>query len=277
VLSNNASQRVGSPGAPKHGKGLLAGLVRCARCGRKLRVTYAGTPRLVRYVCDRAQVNSGVGTCIAFGGTAVDDAVSRELVRVLAPAVIEAATRAAEELGQERQGEFEALRLEVEAARYEAARAQRQYDAVDPENRLVAGELEARWNKALEKARQLQERLDEERSRRPASGPPDPAILRALAEDFDRVWNIEPTNIRLKKRIVRTLIEEIIVDVSPEGSVIELVIHWKGGVHTQLHVKRRRRGPAPAGHLSGHRGRDWRARKGVHGRAHRPGNESKWL
>ena len=242
VLSNNASQRVGSPGAPKHGKGLLAGLVRCARCGRKLRVTYAGTPRLVRYVCDRAQVNSGVGTCIAFGGTAVDDAVSRELVRVLAPAVIEAATRAAEELGQERQGEFEALRLEVEAARYEAARAQRQYDTVDPENRLVAGELEARWNKALEKARQLQERLDEERSRRPASGPPDPAILRALAEDFDRVWNIEPTNIRLKKRIVRTLIEEIIVDVSPEGSVIELVIHWKGGVHTQLHVKRRRRG-----------------------------------
>jgi len=156
--------------------------------------------------------------------------------------VIEAATRAAEELGQERQGEFEALRLEVEAARYEAARAQRQYDTVDPENRLVAGELEARWNKALEKARQLQERLDEERSRRPASGPPDPAILRALAEDFDRVWNIEPTNIRLKKRIVRTLIEEIIVDVSPEGSVIELVIHWKGGVHTQLHVKRRRRG-----------------------------------
>jgi hypothetical protein len=242
VLSKNAMQRGGSPGAPKQGKGLLAGLLRCARCGRKLRVNYTGSPRLVRYVCDQAQVNSGTGTCIAFGGTAVDDAASRELVRVIAPAAIEASARAAEELGQEWQGEFEALRLELEAARFEAARARRQYDAVDPENRLVAGELESRWNKALEKTIRLQERLEEERSRRPTSGPPDPAILHTLGKDLDRVWNMEPANIRLKKRIARTLIEEIIVDLSPQGSVIELVIHWKGGVHTQVHVTRRRRG-----------------------------------
>lgn len=242
MLSNNVSQGGGSAGAPKHGKGLLVGLVRCARCGRKLRVTYAGSPRLVRYVCDRAQVNSGVGTCIAFGGTAVDHAVARELVRVLAPAAIEAAARAAEELGEEWQGEFEAMRLELEAARFETARAQRQYNAVDPENRLVAGELEARWNKALEKSRRLEEHLEKEKSRRPASGPPDLAMLRTLAEDLDRVWNLEPANISLKKRIVRTLIEEIIVDLTPEGSGIQLVIHWKGGVHTRLHVARRRRG-----------------------------------
>jgi hypothetical protein len=183
VLSKNAMQRGGSPGAPKQGKGLLAGLLRCARCGRKLRVNYTGSPRLVRYVCDQAQVNSGTGTCIAFGGTAVDDAASRELVRVIAPAAIEASARAAEELGQEWQGEFEALRLELEAARFEAARARRQYDAVDPENRLVAGELESRWNKALEKTIRLQERLEEERSRRPTSGPPDPAIQHTLSKD----------------------------------------------------------------------------------------------
>jgi hypothetical protein len=168
--------------------------------------------------------------------------VSRELLRVLAPAAIQAAAQAAQELGQEWQGEFEAMRLELEAARFEAARAQRQYDAVDPQNRLVAGELEARWNKALENARRLQERLEGERSRRPTSGPPDLAILRTLAEDLDRVWNLEPANIRLKKRIARMLIEEVIVDLTPEGSGIELVMHWKGGVHTRLRVARRRRG-----------------------------------
>src|SRR5262249_45099030 len=83
VLSNNASQMHGSQGPSKFGIGLLTGLLRCARCGRKLRVNYTGTPRLVRYTCDEAQMNSGTGTCIAFGGTAIDAAVSRELVRVL--------------------------------------------------------------------------------------------------------------------------------------------------------------------------------------------------
>jgi DNA invertase Pin-like site-specific DNA recombinase len=242
MLSNNAQQRGGGSGAPKHGKGLLVGLLRCARCGRKLRVTYTGTPRLVRYVCDRAQMASGVGMCIAFGGTAIDDGVSRELVRVLAPAAIEAAARAAEELGREREDGLEALRLELEAARYEAGRAQRQYDAADPENRLVAGELEARWNRALEKAARLEARLKESSVKKATPGPADPETMRALAQDFARVWHAEQTDIRLKKRIARTLIEEIIVDLSPEGSAVELVIHWKGGVHTCLQVTRRRRG-----------------------------------
>src|SRR5207247_1765795 len=129
-----------------------------------------------------------------------------------------------------------------EAARVEAARPQLQYNAVDPDNRLVAGELEARWNRALEKFNGLQKRLEEEMGRMAACEPISSALLQTLAEDFDRVWNSEATDIRLKKRIARTLIEEIIADISPEGSMIELVIHWKGGVHTPLHVARRRRG-----------------------------------
>ncbi len=242
MLSNNAQQRGSGSGAPKQGKGLLVGLLRCARCGRKLRVTYTGTPRLVRYVCDRAQLTSGAGTCIAFGGTAVELAVSRELVRVLAPAAIEAAARAAEELGREQADRLEAQGLELEAAGYEAARAQRQYDAADPENRLVAGELEARWNRALEKVARLEERLKKGSVERAASAPPDPESTQALAQDFARVWDAEQTDIRLKKRIVRTLIEEIVVDLSLEGSAVELVIHWRGDVHTRLQVARRRRG-----------------------------------
>jgi len=242
VLSTNASQMEGSRGPSKLGIGLLTSLLRCARCGRKLRVNYTGTPRLVRYTCDAAQMTSGTATCIQFGGTAIDAAVSRELVRVLTPAAIEAAAEVAQQQSQHEKTELESLRLEVEAARFEAARAQRQYDAVDPDNRLVAGELEARWNKTLEKFHGLQRRLEDETARTAACEPISSTLLRTLAEDFDRVWNSETTDIRLKKRIARTLIEEIIADISPEGSMIEMVIHWKGGVHTQLHVARRRRG-----------------------------------
>ena len=242
MLSNNASRMEGSQGPSKLGIGLLTGLLRCARCGRKLRVNYTGTPRLVRYTCDQAQMNSGTGTCIQFGGTAIDAAVSRELVRVLTPAAIEAAAEVAQQQSRREKTELESSRLEVEAARFEAARAQRQYDAVDPDNRLVAGELEARWNRALEKFNGLQKRLEEEIARSAACEPISSALLQTLAEDFGRVWNSEATDIRLKKRIARTLIEEIIADISPEGSMIELVIHWKGGVHTPLHVARRRRG-----------------------------------
>lgn len=242
VLTNNAAQRSATAGAPKPGNGLLTGLLRCGRCGQKLRVTYTGTPRLVRYMCDRAQATRAAGACIAFGGTAVDRAVSDELVRVLAPAAIEAAALAADDLRDQRQDALESLRLEFEAARFEAIRAQRQYDAVDPDNRLVAGELEARWNQALEKASRAQGRLEEERAHRPVGVAPDRAALRTLAEDLERVWSAEPANMSLKKRIARALIEEMVVDISPAGTSVDLVIHWKGGVHTPLSVVRRRRG-----------------------------------
>src|SRR5439155_21102942 len=99
--------------------------------------------------------------------------------------------------------------------RFEAARAQRQYDAVDPDNRLVAGELEARWNRALEKFNGLQKRREEEIARSAACKPISSALLQTLAEDFGRVWCSEAGDIRREKRIARTLIEEIMADISP--------------------------------------------------------------
>lgn len=242
LLAMNDQQRQGGRGAPKHGKGLLAGLLRCRRCGHKLRVTYAGEPRMVRYLCDRAHLGSREGACIAFGGAAVDRAVSAEIVRVVEPAAIEAASRAAQQLGRMQRDWSEALQLELEGARYEAARAQRQYDATDPDNRLVAAELEARWNTALEKVGQLQRRLEAELARRGVPERSDREAMQTLAADLERIWNGEQTDMRLKKRIARTLLEEILVDLSRDGIEIQLVIHWKGGAHTELQVARRRRG-----------------------------------
>jgi hypothetical protein len=235
-----------SRGAPKRGPALLAGLLRCRRCGRKLMVGYSGKNASVpRYQCHRGRLDNMDAKCISFGGLAVDAAVSNEILRVVQPGAVEAAILAVTEQTR-RSGELvDTLLLELKAARYEAQLAHRQYDAVDPDNRLVAAELERRWNVALEKVRALEVKLEEEQ-RRTEPEVPDPARIGHLAADLDRVWNSSETDLRLKKRIIRTLVEEIVVDIDPEGSEVVLVIHWQGDVHSELRVPRRRRGQSGA-------------------------------
>ncbi|HEX2367140.1 MAG TPA: recombinase family protein, partial [Bradyrhizobium sp.] len=137
-------------GAPKHGDALLAGLVRCRRCGRKLKVRYTGTKHNIpRYSCHRGLLDNGEPRCIAFGGLRVDDAIEAALLQVVGPGAIAAAIAAEAEATERRDEVREALLRDLEAARYAADRAFRQYDAADPANRLVAAELETRWNRAL--------------------------------------------------------------------------------------------------------------------------------
>src|ERR1019366_4841225 len=139
------------PGAVKNGLALLAGLLRCSRCGRKLTVRYTGSGHdVLRYPCIRGWLDNGEPRCIAFGGMTVDEAISREVLRVVQPAAIEASVLAYEERAQQPDDILEALQRDLQAARYRADRAHRQYDASDPENRLVTAELERRWNQALQ-------------------------------------------------------------------------------------------------------------------------------
>jgi hypothetical protein len=187
-------------------------------------------------------LDNGEPSCISFGGFAVDDAVAAEVLRVVQPGAIEAAAETAREATAQRADVVDALRLEVEAARYAADRAQSQYDAVDPGHRLVADELERRWNVALEKLARIEDRLVEAQCARDSCVVPDEEAMIRFAEDFERVWDHPRTDIKLKKRIIRTLVEEIIVDVDEHAAQLIIVIHWKGGVHTELRVTRRRRG-----------------------------------
>jgi hypothetical protein len=138
----------------------------------------------------------------------------------------------------------EALRRDLEAARYTAQRAQRQYDATDPENRLVAGELEQRWNLALQRVQEIDARIGHPTAGLGAARQPAPTReeFAELATQLEAVWHDPGTDVRLKKRIVRTLLQEVVVDVDSTGGTINLVIHWTGGVHTELRVPRRRRG-----------------------------------
>jgi hypothetical protein len=160
---------------------------------------------------------------------------------VIEPGAVDAALLAAREVSEHHDQTLKALQLELEAARYEANRAWRQYDATDPDNRLVAAELERRWNSAMQKVQALECRVEQERQGRNA--PISMAnAFQELAKDVAGVWDDPRTDVRLKKRILRTLIEEIIADVDAPTSEIVLIVHWKGGVHTELRVQRRRPG-----------------------------------
>ena len=207
-----------SRGAVRTGAALLAGLLRCRRCGRKLVVHYTGREgEVLRYNCCRSSLDNAEPRCINFGGALVDEAVGREVLRVLRPAAIEAALQGAQQQSQQQDQVLRVLELELQAARYTAERAGTQYDATDPKNRLVADELERRWNGALERVAQLEEKAGQARSQRPSADIPSKEALVSLAQELEKLWDHPGSDVRLKKRIVRTLLEEVMVDVCSEA------------------------------------------------------------
>ena len=229
-------------GAPKHGDALLAGLLRCRRCGRKLTLRYSGAKHQIpRYSCSRGWMDNGEPRCIAFGGLRVDDAIEEAILTVVSPGAVAAAITAEIETDQQRDQVREALKRDLEAARYVADRAFRQYDAADPANRLVAGELEARWNNALARVAEVEGKIA---AHDVANAAPvtDTASLATLATDLKTVWTDPETDARLKKRIVRTVVQEVIADIDQEAAEIVLIVHWMGGVHSEIRLPRRRRG-----------------------------------
>jgi hypothetical protein len=230
-------------GAPKQGDALLAGLLRCRRCGRKLTVRYTGARHdIPRYACCRGHLDSGEPRCIAFGGLRVDDAIEAELLKVLEPAAVAAALEAETQATQRRDQVREALLRDLQAARYAADRAFRQYDAIDPANRLVAAELEARWNRALERVAEVETKAAAHDAVTPAQDVAMPGSFARLAEDLRAVWRAPATDARLRKRIVRTVVQEVVADLDEPAGEIVLLVHWMGGIHTELRLPRRRRG-----------------------------------
>lgn len=230
-------------GLVQGGAALLPGLLRCRRCGRKLTVLYTGNHHnVLRYECRRGWLDNGEPRCMGFGGMPVDEALAQEVLRVVQPAAAEAAILASEEAARKQDEVLEALGRDLEAARYAAQRAQKQYDAADPENRLVADELERRWNQALQRVQEIERRIEQHVHGQGKTTTATREEYEELAAKLETVWNCPDTAIRLKKRIVRTLMHEVVVDVDAEAGELILVVHWKGGVHTELRLPRRRRG-----------------------------------
>jgi DNA invertase Pin-like site-specific DNA recombinase len=239
-------------GAARRGSGLLTGVLRCRRCARMLRVYYKGPDgEVVRYACPKAYLDNKEARCVAFSGATVDAAVAMQLLRVVQPAAIEAAIMATQQQAQARSDVLDALLRNLEAARYRVQRAERQYEATDPENRLVAQELERRWNIALEEARAIESRITAERECDQATRVGADEGFEDLAGDLEALWSDPRADERTKKRLLRALIREIVVDIDEQTSEVVLLIHWKGGVHTPMRLPRRRRGQS-----SGHTPKD---------------------
>ena len=231
-----------SMSAIRAGQGLLVGLLRCGHCGRKLYVRYwGGRGTNARYLC-KGDYDDGGQYCLGFGGASVDRRLGQELLQVISPLGVEASLQALEELSAGDTAERAALSRKLQQLEYEAKKALEQYDAVDARNRLVAGELERRWNEKLEEIETTQQRLSSLQGRRYSLSSEEEARIRAMGENFAETWESDLCPPTLKKRIFRTAMEEILVRSDEEKKSLEFTIHWKGGAHSRLTMER----PRPA-------------------------------
>jgi len=230
-------------GSAREGMALLPGLLRCGKCGEKLHVKYSGKERKVyRYECCNEALRHGGRMCLTVTGRITDQAVAEEVIKTLEPAGIQASLDAWNLLSQQEDEKHRHLRLALEKARYETDRARRQYDKVDPEHRLVASELEKRWNDALVQQKSLEEHLQEMTSQTKSLGDEERKRLTELGQDVKLLWEHPASPVSIKKRILRSLITEIVVEVTEDPTRVVLRIHWCGGAHTCLNIRKKKQG-----------------------------------
>lgn len=224
-------------GAVRDGPALLAGLVRCGQCGRKLRVTYNRNTH-AQYYCDGAGPRK-TQRCLSFGSKLVDGKVGEQLCRVVEPMAIEAACEAFVDEQRDHEQAIERARLRVQSAQYAADRAFEQYDLADPQNRLVVDNLERRLNEKLAELQAARAELEHRRENDKPITEEQRRAIDGLARDFPRLWSRPDTPATLRKQLLRTAIREIIVIHKPDERRLEFTIHWQGDACTQLAVKKR--------------------------------------
>ena len=241
MIANNDNARGNAVrGSIKHGEALLAGLLRCGHCGAKLLAQYP-SPGVIRYQCSGYILNRDHACCVMFGGLRADRLVSEQLLQSLAPLGIEAAIEAIESLKGASDERIQQKALALEHARYEVTRARRQYDAVDPANRLVAAELERRWNQALTTEAAIEaEVVTLQQGRQLPLTEAQKRELLSFARDLPRLWDDPQGLPEHKKRLLRIALKEI--SATCQDETIRLILHWQGGDHTQIEFQKIRTG-----------------------------------
>jgi hypothetical protein len=231
--------RTEAAGAVRHGPSLLGGLLVCGRCGQRMMVSCSGPAGRLRYQCGRAAIEYAGPLCQGLAGRVLDEMVAAQVLEALAPAALELSLAAADDLVQQRQQLHRNWQQQRERAGYEAERAWRQYDAVDPENRLVARQLERRWEQALKEQQRLQEEYARFRHRQPEGlSEAEREPIRALARDVPALWQAATTTAADRQRIVRLLVEEVVATVRGESERVDVTIRWAGGLLTRHEVVR---------------------------------------
>ena len=241
-IARNTRPRAHEPGgAVREGQALLQGIAVCGRCGRKLKVHYQGRRghQSPAYHCPASILVENRGSwCLRIGGGQIDQAVAGALLAALTPAGVKAAVQAAEALEQDHDASLKQWRLQVERAKYQADRAERRYRQVEPEHRLVARGLERDWENALTELAKAEAELALREQQRPRTLTEDERErLLALGADLGRVWSAPTTTDRDRKQLLRTLIEEVVIDANREERRAMLTIRWRGGAITELTVQ----------------------------------------
>jgi DNA invertase Pin-like site-specific DNA recombinase len=241
TLRDNSRQFASSRGAPQSGQGLLQGIIVCGRCGCRMRPHHSvSSPS---YVCRTRKQRYGEPVCQSLSMAHVDAAVSAAFLTVIRPAELEASLALAEDLVRDQAQVEQQWQLRLERARYEAERTQRQYDQVEPENRLVARELERRWNEKLRAVAELEAeyRQEQERGLSPLTEA-EKAEVRALVSHAPALWQAPDTTMEERKRLLRCLVSEVIVQrddaAKNTGGQTMVRIGWCSGAWTELQVRR---------------------------------------
>lgn len=248
-LRANVRPRGEGGGAAREGAALLQGLVRCGCCGRRMQVAYSGAGgKVIRYACVRGRDMHQTGkACQSLGGGRLDKAVAEAFLEAAAPAGLLATADAIGELEDRHEERLGGGRLAVERAQYEADRAQRKFDACEPENRLVGRTLERALEEALQRLEGERGRLAELERARPAPlTDPEREELAELARNLPRLWAAPTTKNRDRKGLLRTLIGEVIVTCNHDERRAAVEICWEGGARTEFGVRLNAAGPSEA-------------------------------
>ena len=238
IMHNNAMKTDPdeSVGAVRAGKALLAGLLRCGHCGRKMHVSYWGkSGTSPRYRC-RGTFDAGGTYCVMFGGAGVDRRFTQELLNVISPLGLQASLEAIEGLNQREHEQRQTLEYKLVQLQYEAQRAFDQYNEVDPRHRLVAAELERRWNAKLEEVEAVQATLVALSQHQRALTDDERVTMLSLGERFTEVWDSPHCPMALRKTIIRTVVKEVIVNEDAATERLQFIIHWQGGSHTSFEM-----------------------------------------
>jgi DNA invertase Pin-like site-specific DNA recombinase len=225
-------------GSPRRGPALLAGIIFCGNCGRRLGATCRSRDK-GHYSCTRYLNEGTKPTCSGLRAAAVDDLVRQQVLRALEPAALELSCRALEDVQRERARLNKHWKQRLARARYEAEDAERRYRAVDPANRLVARSLERRWEETLQAERQVCDDYGRFlREQPPQLSPEERARIMALSSDLPALWHAPGTTQQDRKEIVRNLVEKVVVHVNKNSEYADITIHWQGGFTSQHEVVR---------------------------------------
>jgi DNA invertase Pin-like site-specific DNA recombinase len=236
--SNTRPQPHQAGGAVREGSALLQGILSCGHCGRRLLTHYRGRNSAPGYHCAGKDIVDGRGQyCLNVGGLAIDKAVANAFLEAVTPAAVEAVRLSMGQLQANHDAALSQWRLEVERARYEAERAERRYRTVEPENRLVARGLETEWENRLRELAAAETELHRREQQRPSSLTPEQLQrLQVLGSDIGQVWDATTTTDRNRKELLRTLLEEVSLNLKRAEGHAHLILRWRGGAITTLDV-----------------------------------------